>query len=111
MPARSGGRIELLGRLGLGDRLAAWPQALSGGERQRVAIARALVCQPAALLWDEPTSALDPERKREVATHVEEVAARGIPQIVVTHDTELAGALRARRFTLEKGHLRAVDPS
>ena len=102
---------ELLGRLGLGDRLTAWPQALSGGERQRVAIARALVCQPAALLWDEPTSALDPERKREVASHVEEVAARGIPQIVVTHDAELAGALRARRYALEKGRLRAAEPS
>ena len=100
---------ELLGRLGMGDRLDAWPQALSGGERQRVAIARALVCQPAALLWDEPTSALDPERKREVATHVEEVAARGIPQVVVTHDAELAGALRARHFALEKGRLRRVD--
>ena len=69
------------------------------------------MCQPAALLWDEPTSALDPERKREVAAHVEEVAARGIPQILVTHDTELAGALRAQRYTLEKGHLRAVEPS
>ena len=100
---------ELLGRLGLGDRLAAWPQALSGGERQRVAIARALVCQPAALLWDEPTSALDPERKREVAGHVEEVATRGIPQVVVTHDAELAGALRARRYTLEKGRLRPAE--
>jgi ABC-type polar amino acid transport system ATPase subunit len=100
---------ELLTRLGLGDRLTAWPQALSGGERQRVAIARALVCQPTALLWDEPTSALDPERKREVAAHVEEVARRGIPQIVVTHDTELAAALGAQRFTLEQGRLRAVE--
>ena len=100
---------ELLARLGLGDRLEAWPQALSGGERQRVAIARALVCEPSALLWDEPTSALDPERKREVAAYVEEVSNRAIPQVVVTHDTELAGALRARRYTLEKGRLTASE--
>lgn len=99
---------ELLGRLGLGDRLAAWPQALSGGERQRVAIARALVCQPAALLWDEPTSALDPERKREVASYVKEVTDRGIPQIVVTHDGELAEALGARRYALENGRLQTL---
>jgi ABC-type polar amino acid transport system ATPase subunit len=101
---------ELLGRLGLGDRLDAWPQALSGGERQRVAIARALACQPAALLWDEPTSALDPERKREVAVHVKEVARRGIPQIVVTHDAELAAALTARHYLLDSGRLRPADP-
>jgi ABC-type polar amino acid transport system ATPase subunit len=101
---------ELLGRLGLGDRLDAWPQALSGGERQRVAIARALVCQPGALLWDEPTSALDPERKREVALHVAEVAERGIPQIVVTHDAELAAALEARHYRLDSGRLRPADP-
>jgi ABC-type polar amino acid transport system ATPase subunit len=101
---------ELLGRLGLGDRLDAWPQALSGGERQRVAIARALACQPAALLWDEPTSALDPERKREVAVHVNEVAERGIPQIVVTHDAELAAVLTARHYRLDSGRLRPADP-
>jgi ABC-type polar amino acid transport system ATPase subunit len=104
------GSTELLGRLGLGDRLDAWPQALSGGERQRVAIARALVCRPAALLWDEPTSALDPERKREVAVHVAEVAARGIPQIVVTHDAELAESLAATRYRLDSGRLQPANP-
>jgi ABC-type polar amino acid transport system ATPase subunit len=102
--------IELLERLGLADRLDAWPQALSGGERQRVAIARALVCRPAALLWDEPTSALDPERKREIAEHVAEVARRGIPQVVVTHDAELARALQAQHYRLDSGRLRAADP-
>jgi ABC-type polar amino acid transport system ATPase subunit len=94
-----------LERLGLVDRLDAWPQSLSGGERQRVAIARALSCRPAALLWDEPTSALDPERKREVAGYVEAVRDRGIPQIVVTHDAELSAALRATRYQLADGRL------
>jgi len=94
-----------LERLGLADRADAWPQSLSGGERQRVAIARALSCRPAALLWDEPTSALDPERKREVAGHVASVRAWGIPQVVVTHDTELSAALEAARYRLEGGRL------
>jgi ABC-type polar amino acid transport system ATPase subunit len=94
-----------LERLGLFDRASAWPQSLSGGERQRVAIARALSCRPAALLWDEPTSALDPERKREVAEHVAAVRAWSIPQVVVTHDTELSAALDAARYRLGEGRL------
>jgi len=94
-----------LERLGLLERWDAWPQSLSGGERQRVAIARALSCRPAALLWDEPTSALDPERKREVAAHVAAVRERGIPQVVVTHDGELAAALQATRYRLSEGRL------
>jgi polar amino acid transport system ATP-binding protein len=94
-----------LERLGLVDRADAWPQALSGGERQRVAIARALSCRPAALLWDEPTSALDPERKREVAAHVTAVRAWSIPQVVVTHDTELSAALEADRYRLGEARL------
>ena len=107
MPEREA--TELLGRLGLADRLDGWPQELSGGERQRVAIARALACRPAALLWDEPTSALDPERKREVAAHVEEVAARGIPQVVVTHDAELAAALQASAISSASGRLTRLE--
>ena len=98
-----------LERLGLLDRADAWPQALSGGERQRVAIARALARRPAALLWDEPTSALDPERKREVAGHVATVRQRGIPQIVVTHESELAVALGADRYRLEGGRLLRLE--
>ena len=100
-----------LERLGLLDRVDAWPQSLSGGERQRVAIARALSCRPAALLWDEPTSALDPERKREVASHVAAVRTRGIPQVVVTHDTELSSALEADRYRLDAGRLIPSRPA
>jgi ABC-type polar amino acid transport system ATPase subunit len=94
-----------LERLGLADRADAWPQSLSGGERQRVAIARALSCRPAALLWDEPTSALDPQRKREVAAHVAAVQSWQIPQVVVTHDSELSAALEADHYQLEEGRL------
>ena len=102
---------EWLERLGLSDRADAWPQSLSGGERQRVAIARALSCRPAALLWDEPTSALDPERKRDVASHVAAVRTWGIPQVVVTHDTELSFALEADRYRLEAGRLIPSRPA
>jgi len=100
-----------LERLGLSDRADAWPQSLSGGERQRVAIARALSCRPAALLWDEPTSALDPERKRDVASHVAAVRTWGIPQVVVTHDTELSSALEADRYRLDAGRLIPSRPA
>ena len=98
-----------LERMGLAERADDWPQSLSGGERQRVAIARALSCRPVALLWDEPTSALDPLRKREVAGHVEAVRARGIPQVVVTHDVELAAALQAERHQLGEGRLTRLE--
>ena len=107
----SGAHVEArrwLDRLGLADLEQAWPQSLSGGERQRVAIARALSCRPAALLWDEPTSALDAERKREVAGHIAAVRAWGIPQVVVTHDSELSGALGAERYRLGGGRLEPV---
>ena len=100
-----------LERLGLSDRADAWPQSMSGGDRQRVAIARALSCRPAALLWDEPTSALDPERKRDVASHVAAVRTWGIPQVVVTHDSELSSALEADRYRLDSGRLIPSGPA
>ena len=58
--------IELLNRVGLGDKLNAYPGNLSGGQQQRVAIARALAMEPKTILFDEPTSALDPELVGEV---------------------------------------------
>ena len=63
--ARERGR-ELLDRVGLGDKLDAYPAQLSGGQQQRVAIARALAMDPKLMLFDEPTSALDPELVGEV---------------------------------------------
>ena len=84
---------ELLVQLGLEQRLDAFPEQLSGGQRQRVAIARALVMEPRVLLYDEPTSALDPSMKNEVVQVLKAVDARGVTQVVVTHDLQLAKAV------------------
>ncbi|WP_112243695.1 amino acid ABC transporter ATP-binding protein [Kribbella monticola] len=81
---------ELLDRVGLGDRGAAYPAQLSGGQQQRVAIARALAMQPKLMLFDEPTSALDPELVGEVLAVIKELAGEGMTMIVVTHEMAFA---------------------
>ncbi len=96
----------LLGRLGLGDKLGAYPQHLSGGQSQRAAIARALAMEPRVLLYDEPTSALDASLKGEVAETLRHIRAAGITQLVVTHDLTLADAVADVRLVLEGGGLR-----
>ena len=78
--------IELLERVGLGDRLDHYPSQLSGGQQQRVAIARALAMDPELMLFDEPTSALDPELVGEVLQVMKDLAASGMTMVVVTHE-------------------------
>ncbi|MGH3501786.1 MAG: amino acid ABC transporter ATP-binding protein [Nocardioidaceae bacterium] len=80
----------LLERVGLGDRLAAYPAQLSGGQQQRVAIARALAMEPSLILFDEPTSALDPELVGEVLAVMREIADSGMTMVVVTHELAFA---------------------
>ena len=81
---------ELLQRVGLGEKLNAYPCELSGGQQQRVAIARALILQPEILCFDEPTSALDPELTREVLKVIRDLKKDGHTMIVVTHEMEFA---------------------
>jgi len=81
---------ELLERVGLGDKLDAYPAALSGGQQQRVAIARALAMQPKLMLFDEPTSALDPELVGDVLAVMRGLAEDGMTMIVVTHEMGFA---------------------
>jgi ABC-type polar amino acid transport system ATPase subunit len=81
---------ELLERVGLGDKGAAYPAHLSGGQQQRVAIARALAMDPKLMLFDEPTSALDPELVGEVLDVMKELAKSGMTMIVVTHEMGFA---------------------
>ena len=82
--------VSLLQRVGLGEKLKAYPCELSGGQQQRVAIARALILQPEILCFDEPTSALDPELTREVLKVIKDLKKDGHTMIVVTHEMEFA---------------------
>ncbi len=81
---------ELLGRVGLADKLDAYPAQLSGGQQQRVAIARALAMEPKLMLFDEPTSALDPELVGDVLRAMQQLASDGMTMIVVTHEMGFA---------------------
>ncbi len=81
---------ELLERVGLGDKLKAYPMQLSGGQQQRVAIARALAMEPKLMLFDEPTSALDPELVGDVLDVMRQLARDGMTMIVVTHEMGFA---------------------
>ena len=81
---------EMLARVGLQDKAAAYPSQLSGGQQQRVAIARALAMQPKLMLFDEPTSALDPELVGDVLDVMRKLAEDGMTMIVVTHEMAFA---------------------
>ena len=81
---------RLLDKVGLGDKVDAYPSALSGGQKQRVAIARALAMEPLVMLFDEPTSALDPELVGEVLQVMKDLAREGMTMMVVTHEMGFA---------------------
>jgi polar amino acid transport system ATP-binding protein len=80
----------LLARVGLSDKVDAYPNQLSGGQQQRVAIARALAMEPKLMLFDEPTSALDPELVGDVLDVMRGLAHDGMTMIVVTHEMGFA---------------------
>jgi polar amino acid transport system ATP-binding protein len=82
--------VELLGQVGLSDKIDTYPVALSGGQQQRVAIARALAMEPKLMLFDEPTSALDPELVGDVLDAMRLLAHNGMTMIVVTHEIGFA---------------------
>jgi len=95
--------MELLARVGLADRAAAYPNQLSGGQKQRVAIVRALCMEPEVMLFDEPTSALDPEMVGEVLDVMKELAAEGMTMVVVTHEMGFAREVSNRILFLDGG--------
>ena len=82
--------MDLLKRVGLEDKVNAYPCELSGGQQQRVAIARALMLSPKILCFDEPTSALDPELTGEVLRVIRELRDGNTTMIIVTHEMNFA---------------------
>src|SRR6195256_4425642 len=96
---------ELLGRVGLSERLTHRPGMLSGGEQQRVAVARALVMRPAVLLADEPTGDLDEQTADALHALLREMhQAYGLTSVIATHNPRLAAACD-RVLRLEGGKL------
>jgi putative ABC transport system ATP-binding protein len=84
--------MEMLERIGLGERFTHRPNELSGGEQQRVTIARALVARPRLIWADEPTGALDTETADLIVKLLVELHHEGLTVVMVTHDSEVAAA-------------------
>ena len=99
----------LLTRVGLGDKLHAYPDQLSGGQQQRVAIARALCLRPEILLLDEVTSALDPERVGEVLDVIRELAADKITMLIVSHEMGFVRDVSHRVAFMAEGRVQELD--
>lgn len=96
---------EELRRVGLGDKLDAYPAQLSGGQQQRVAIARALAMDPKVMLFDEPTSALDPEFIHEVLDVMSRLADEGMTMMVVTHEMGFAKEVADQLIFVDHGQI------
>ncbi len=103
--------LQLLARVGLADKLTAYPSQLSGGQKQRVAIVRALMMNPEVMLFDEPTSALDPEMVGEVLDVMKSLADEGMSMIVVTHEMRFAREVSNRTIFLSDGIIEEDKPS
>jgi len=101
---------QMLARVGLSDKLAAYPDKLSGGQQQRVAIARALAMKPELMLFDEVTSALDPELVGEVLKVMQDLAEGGMTMIVVTHEMGFARRVGSRVLFFHEGQIAEEGP-
>jgi len=96
---------DVLQRVGLEDKIDAYPDQLSGGQQQRVAIARSLAMQPKLMLFDEITSALDPELTGEVLKVLEDMARSGMTMILVTHEIGFARRFGSRVVFMHAGRI------
>ncbi|HTU02372.1 MAG TPA: amino acid ABC transporter ATP-binding protein [Candidatus Sulfotelmatobacter sp.] len=101
---------EMLARVGLSDKLDAYPDRLSGGQQQRVAIARALAMSPKLMLFDEVTSALDPELVGEVLKVMQDLAEGGMTMVVVTHEMGFARRVADRVLFIHEGKIAEEGP-
>lgn len=93
----------LLDKVGLLDKIDAWPASLSGGQQQRVAIARSMAMDPSIILFDEPTSALDPELVGEVLEVMKKLAQEGMTMVIVTHEIGFAREVADRVVFIDQG--------
>ena len=103
--------VALLKRVGLEDKVSAYPSQLSGGQKQRIAIVRSLMMEPELMLFDEPTSALDPEMIGEVLDVMKDLAQSGMTMIVVTHEMRFARNVSGRTIFLAGGRIEEDKPS
>ena len=94
---------DLLTKVGLGDKLNAYPDELSGGQQQRVAIARALALKPDLLLLDEVTSALDPELVNEVLDAIRVLAVEGMTMLIVSHEMGFVREIANKVVFMDEG--------
>jgi polar amino acid transport system ATP-binding protein len=111
--AAEAGRIarDNLERVGLADKVDAYPAQLSGGQQQRVAIARALAMGPTVMLFDEPTSALDPELVGDVLAVMRRLALDGMTMMVVTHEMSFAREVADRVIFMDDGVIVEEGPA
>ncbi len=96
---------QLLSRVGLLDRMDAYPRQLSGGQKQRIAIVRALCMNPEVMLFDEVTASLDPEMVREVLDVILELAKQGMTMAIVTHEMNFARAVADKIVFIDSGNI------
>ena len=102
---------DVLRRVGLEEKLDAYPHQLSGGQQQRVAIARSLAMQPKLMLFDEITSALDPELTGEVLKVLEDMARSGMTMALVTHEMGFARRFGSRALFMHNGKIWEEGPA
>ena len=102
---------SVLRKVGLADKIDAYPDQLSGGQQQRVAIARSLAMQPTLMLFDEITSALDPELVGEVLKVLEEMGREGMTMMLVTHEIGFARTVADRVVFMHQGRIWEEGPA
>lgn len=95
--------LELLDKMGLSDKVEAYPCQLSGGQQQRVSIARALAMNPKILFFDEPTSALDPELTVEILKVIKQLASENMTMVIVTHEMNFAREVSTKLVFMDNG--------
>jgi polar amino acid transport system ATP-binding protein len=112
LPTRDARALALssLERVGLAEKIDAYPEQLSGGQQQRVAIARSLAMQPKVMLFDEVTSALDPQLTGEVLRVMEILAQGGMTMAVVTHEMAFARRVADRVIFMHQGRVWETGP-